>query len=38
VVLPARKRLMLGDDHPSTLTLANSLASDLRALGESDTS
>ena len=30
----ARRRRVLGDDHPSTLTSANNLASDLRNLGE----
>ena len=30
----ARRRRVLGDDHPDTLTSANNLAADLRALGE----
>ncbi len=30
----ARRRRILGDDHPSTLSSASNLASDLRALGE----
>jgi len=30
----ARKRRVLGEDHPDTLTSANNLAADLRALGE----
>ena len=29
-----RRRRVLGDDHPDTLTSANNLAVDLRALGE----
>jgi hypothetical protein len=32
----ARHRRVLGDDHPNTLTSANNLALDLRALGETD--
>ena len=31
-----RRRRVLGDDHPRTLTSANNLAADLRALGETD--
>jgi hypothetical protein len=30
----ARRRRVLGQDHPDTLSSAGSLASDLRALGE----
>ena len=30
----ARRRRVLGEDHPDTLKSANNLASDLRALGE----
>ena len=30
----ARRRRVLGDDHPDTLNSATSLAADLRALGE----
>ena len=30
----ARRRRVLGDDHPDTLTSANNVAADLRALGE----
>lgn len=29
-----RKRRVLGEDHPSTLTSARNLAADLRALGK----
>jgi len=31
-----RRRRVLGEDHPDTLTAAASLASDLRALGQAD--
>jgi hypothetical protein len=31
-----RRHRVLGEDHPSTLTSANNLANDLRALGEAD--
>ena len=30
----ARRRRVLGEDHPDTLRSANNLAADLRALGE----
>ncbi len=33
----ARKRRVLGKDHPSTLTSASNLAIALRALGETET-
>ena len=32
----ARRRQVLGDDHPDTLISANNLAADMRALGEHD--
>ena len=31
-----RRRRVLGEDHPATLTSAGNLAADLRALGEAD--
>jgi hypothetical protein len=31
-----RRRRILGQDHPDTLTSATNLATDLRALGEAD--
>ena len=31
-----RKRRVLGEDHPDTLTSARNLAADLRALGDAD--
>ena len=32
----ARRRRVLGDDHPDTVISAHNLAADLRALGESE--
>jgi hypothetical protein len=32
----ARRRRVLGDDHPDTVTSASNLAADLRVLGEAE--